>query len=386
MSGWVTPTGTDGTGGGWSFPGFAIDGNPDATFAYVANPFELTETDPLVVTISPTWCNNIRIKPTWVDDAGFAINVDAYYEDAWHNVYFGSGMDGYAWNEYAIPLNQVTAVRVAFTYLGSGAAEGGIQVFEVELYQVVPTPPGYANCVGLWRMNEASWAGDADEVIDSSGHNNHGVRVGDATTAEGKIGRCGTFGGAGSVNLGTPADLDFDGSSPFTFCFLINTSSLTAGRRIYHKRSGTRGFEIHMHDSGGIRCFYGDGVNMATNKDIIKTNIAGGNWHYIVMVVDVANDEIRGYLDGADEDNHLDISSVTGDISNGGTAYFGTYGASSYFLGLLDSMMVFNDKLSEEEILWLRNESNGREILCGVRPLVGGSLARNSLIGKGLVT
>jgi hypothetical protein len=51
--------------------------------------------------------------------------------------------------------------------------------------------------VGYWKMDEASWNGTADEVVDSSGSGNDGVRAGDATTAAGKFGNGGTFDGTG---------------------------------------------------------------------------------------------------------------------------------------------------------------------------------------------
>ncbi|GAG11492.1 unnamed protein product, partial [marine sediment metagenome] len=52
------------------------------------------------------------------------------------------------------------------------------------------SPPGYANCKGLWKMNEALWTPDqAGNVVDSSGQGNHGTPKGSvATDASGKIG------------------------------------------------------------------------------------------------------------------------------------------------------------------------------------------------------
>lgn len=50
-----------------------------------------------------------------------------------------------------------------------------------------------ANTRGLWRMDEASWNGTANEVVDSSGSGNHGTAYNSATTAAGWIDRCGSF-------------------------------------------------------------------------------------------------------------------------------------------------------------------------------------------------
>ena len=49
--------------------------------------------------------------------------------------------------------------------------------------------------VGYWKMDEASWNGTTNEVIDSSGNANHGVGVGSTkpTTGAGKFGNGGVF-------------------------------------------------------------------------------------------------------------------------------------------------------------------------------------------------
>jgi hypothetical protein len=65
--------------------------------------------------------------------------------------------------------------------------------------------------VGYWKMDEDSWSGVADEVVDSSGNGNHGVGVGATvpTTTTGKFGKGGDFDGTDDyVNAGTSTSLN----------------------------------------------------------------------------------------------------------------------------------------------------------------------------------
>jgi len=49
--------------------------------------------------------------------------------------------------------------------------------------------------IAYWRMEETTWAGTLNEVVDSSGNGNHGTAAGSAVTiAGGKLGRGGDFG------------------------------------------------------------------------------------------------------------------------------------------------------------------------------------------------
>lgn len=63
--------------------------------------------------------------------------------------------------------------------------------------------------VALWHCNEDLWDGTPNEVVDSSGQENHGVRGGSATTKAGHFGNGGTFIKATNdcVDLGTSSSL-----------------------------------------------------------------------------------------------------------------------------------------------------------------------------------
>ncbi len=97
--------------------------------------------------------------------------------------------------DYARTADQVKADYVAASSL-RGASGRAVTVGE-----------GIDSSEGLvahWAMDESAWDGTTDEVVDSSGNANHGVRVADAnTTSTAKYGRAGTFDGTGDyVDIG----------------------------------------------------------------------------------------------------------------------------------------------------------------------------------------
>jgi len=165
-----------------------------------------------------------------------------------------------------------------------------------------------------------------------------------------------SFDGSNYINLGTPASLDFDNTTNVTFSMWLKTSDTTAERRIYWKRAGTKGLDMLMSDSvgGNIQMFYGDGSSYVYATNIINTNIADGDWHHIAIVIDHSASQIRGYLDGSYENNPLNISGVTGDISGAGIAYLGGSPALD-FNGTIDEVQIYDSALTAEQIAHLYN-------------------------------
>ena len=128
------------------------------------------------------------------------------------------------------------------------------------------------------------------------------------------------------------------------------TDDLKALGRLYRKRTSQKGIDIYVNSQGGINCFYGDGIRSVFSTPVIKTNIADGLWHNITIVIDTADSQIRGYLDGTHEGTE-DISQVTGDISGAGKAFIGCQSSTlNLFMGQLDDFMIYDKVLSIQEI------------------------------------
>ena len=84
--------------------------------------------------------------------------------------------------------------------------------------------------VGLWHMNEASWNGTANEVTDSSGNGNHGVRTGVAITSD-----SGVFSRSADLEPGGAIDISGFSSTAktYTFSFWIKPQDNTVASYLF---------------------------------------------------------------------------------------------------------------------------------------------------------
>jgi len=78
------------------------------------------------------WCSKVRIYlPNMSEDVN-QIDIDAYYDDAWHDVYQGSAHDN-LWTTYWLPkIALVTQIRIRLY----SATEQDHRVAEVDFWEV----------------------------------------------------------------------------------------------------------------------------------------------------------------------------------------------------------------------------------------------------------
>ena len=88
---------------------------------------------------------------------------------------------------------------------------------------------------GYWKMNEASWPGNENEVVDSSGNANHGRSYGDANTSSTNVCRnIGTFDGSGDyIEVSDASSLDL--TSALTIEAWIYVEDVSNRRQIVSK-------------------------------------------------------------------------------------------------------------------------------------------------------
>ncbi len=200
--------------------------------------------------------------------------------------------------------------------------------------------------VGYWKMDEASWTGNPNEVVDSSGNANHGVRVADATTASGKFGNGGTFDGTGDyVNCGT-------GSS------ITSLTQFTIGGWVKTTNSGVNPFISFGELAPSLRlAHYGTraliylGSNNYRYFDNSPTNIFDNSWHYVAFVItgngqdDIDNSKM--YVDGKEQTVNL-----TYKVASPETKSFCkiAYNSQGNYTGSFDEVRIYNRALSSVEV------------------------------------
>ncbi len=260
------------------------------------------------------------------------------------------------------------------------------------------TPPGLDN-LKLWlRMNEYIGEENNDvinEVGDNGNYRNYpeewegefpspSISSGDPPYLNGAL-RFGYHGdndqyidfGAYAATKLTSIDFSIN-----LWCKLASTASqgfCTHGR---YAHSGwdlvlyTNKIYVQYNKSGGV-------YRTASPAALLSTD--GTTWNMLTFVGN-RNGDSKGeiFVDGTEIANYdtqaiLQVPDTTTYNLHIGADYAG----GSTIQGRLDNIMIFNKALTQNEINWLYNGGNGRENPYIARPLVGGSLAGNSLIGRG---
>ena len=215
--------------------------------------------------------------------------------------------------------------------------------------------------VGYWKMDEASWNGTADEVVDASGAGNDGVAVGIGgipTTGAGKFGNGGIFDGVDDY-------VDYDEN------ILDGATSGTVGMW-FKRKAWTENYTTLLTKSNGASWVYNhiqiardasaDTINLTISDNINSTsnNVNVGTidinqWYYIVMTWDGTS--LIGYLDGVEVDRYNTTISIPSDS----TLFAIGKGAATdrYFNGSIDEVRIYNRALSPGEVRDLYNFAPG---------------------------
>ncbi len=206
--------------------------------------------------------------------------------------------------------------------------------------------------VGYWKMDEASWSGGANEVIDSSGNANHGVRAGDATTSTtAKFGRAGTFDGTGDyVNITPGASLQ-NTVKKSVFMWVNPASSPASTIDIYHNGYWNSPYgDLIRLSASNIVYFYLKNTADTIGDDTSSITVANSTWTHIGYSWD--GSRVILYKNG------LAVGSFnfTGTLGSSGVnlSIGGSIG-SNYFTGKVDETRIYNRALSAGEVTALYN-------------------------------
>ena len=205
-----------------------------------------------------------------------------------------------------------------------------------------------SGCVGYWTFNE----GVGSSTADSSGMGNNGTITG-ATWVDGIRGKCLSFDGDDSVNIGDPANgsLDFGTGSFSLLCKTKTTGTVSTFHIMYNKTNGgatTPGYTMSINNSGGsLRFVLKDGIHTAQQASK-GSNYNDGNWYSLGVVFNKSSNMAICYADGVSIGS-VSISAISSSTSS--SVNF-TIGADSpYFLkGYIDECRIYKRALSEAEI------------------------------------
>jgi hypothetical protein len=200
--------------------------------------------------------------------------------------------------------------------------------------------------VGYWKMDEASWDGTADEVIDASGNGNHGVAVNGATTGAGVFGNGGLFDG---VDDYVNADMVSQISDKYTASAWIYPTRLEPQAETYGNTilatSSNYGIWL-LHNNGAIR-IHAFSSSTARYYQTTATPITLNKWHHIVVTAE-RNGEGKIFVDGELIENFT---------AENDTDWSGVFGIGDLRLdrglthqGAIDEVRIYNRALSPAEV------------------------------------
>lgn len=245
-----------------------------------------------------------------------------------------------------------------------------------------------------WHMDEGSWNGTANEVLDSSGANNHGK----AMIANGSTPRPTTATGSPAYSSGSDNTCNygqFDSTTAttrtYTYVELSNMPVLPASftfvawirstnpsdqhQRILVRDDADNGWGLSLADGTGqpkLRFFNrninntgtvtGQGANPSCGVFCLDTDpvITANNWHYIAASIDTVGKVITLYVYNASGGLLAKTSSAfsgtwqdgTGKASIGGETSASSEGVQTswHFLGNIDEVQVYSGVLAQTDI------------------------------------
>ncbi len=228
--------------------------------------------------------------------------------------------------------------------------------------------------VAEYRLDDCRWNGSVDEVVDSSGNNNHGVAFYDAETiandGAGGICRAGFFDGSEDY-VEIPDTPVLNPVGAFTASVWFRADSFGSWNGIISKltnvNSGTgRGWNIQVGRSQRIASLMAD--SSGHYRYLKSTTVPQvGTWYHVVLVHQVDNTN-RLYVNGVQEavNNHA-IAFASNPFQIG---KFYTDSSGLVFDGAIDEVELYDDALDASQVHSLymnqlaQNNYNGSPRFC----------------------
>ncbi|MBT7950194.1 MAG: LamG domain-containing protein, partial [Gammaproteobacteria bacterium] len=256
-----------------------------------------------------------------------------------------------------------TTLDTADTGVTITADDGSLTGVASAAFDVTTVPP-ITGLIAEYQMEESNWDGTADEVIDSSGNDLHGVSINGPDTSNAIPAIAGD---PGTCNYGVFDQID-DLASVADDNLLDIENSLTVTTWIYtfsHPGAGLKtilskdtNYEFHLNTSGQIFWWWGGGVRSLTSTTVIPLN----EWHHIAIIYDgdgAGSGVGTIYIDGVAEattaqDNVGTLFTNTNPLELAADQAF----AGRNFDGWIDEVRIYENVLSAAQVGVVMNETH----------------------------
>lgn len=207
------------------------------------------------------------------------------------------------------------------------------------------------NCSGLiayYRLDESSWSGTANEVVDQSGNNLHGRSVGGVTTSEAYICNGAILDGITLAYVEVADNNLLDIPDELTVSLWMK-SNVIPGGGLKSILSKDENYEFHIDSGGHIYWWWnraGGGAFTLTSNNTITV----GQWYHIAIVYSKSGAYQKIFIDGVEDPNTNNRSESlmtnADPLQIGGDQAFAT----REFDGLIDEVRIYERALSLAEI------------------------------------
>jgi hypothetical protein len=237
------------------------------------------------------------------------------------------------------------------------------KVYLMPFVLVLGLAAGIANAelVGHWKFDE----GSGNAAYDLSDYTNDGAINGGPEWVAGKIGAALEFDGSDDyVDCGNDSSLNINGE--ITVAAWVKTTSTAHG---YFVSKGTAYDEIGHYAIGqeyNVPLTFQFEIAGSGGAVELDSNIAvnDGQWHHIVGVYD--DSVLKVYIDGVEENAMSGSNSLTGSTAGGLT--IGQRGSGNIIGGIIDEVRIYNQALTEPEILAAMEGGEGYPYALGPNP------------------
>lgn len=202
----------------------------------------------------------------------------------------------------------------------------------------------------LWRMDDASWNGTANEVVDSSGKNHHGTTVNgvalDSPGASSSLSSA-LFDGTNDY-IDTNLSLDQSNATPgATFmAWVYPTEQSYRYKYIFSTNNGGADWGLSLYDTS-LYVDTGNGTSWIAYATL-------NTWQHLAVVFD-PNGGITLYKNGVKQ--YSTLTSIAFDNSSGLVTLGRDPNTGNYFTGKMDEVSVFSRPFSATEVSQYYNNS-----------------------------
>jgi len=224
--------------------------------------------------------------------------------------------------------------------------------------------------IGYWNFDE----GSGTVVKDTSSYGVDGSFYSDPQwTTNAKSGTALDFDGDASPNgdyisfPSNPSNFNINIGTTQTMSMWVKPGEANQTGYYFWKEGGCIGWSMYIESDGDFGCTLNVGNNTCTGYQTYtavtqNTNHIDGNWHHVACVVDRPNNNMTLYVDGelaasSNVDNTL--------LSNAGSLRIGTqWNNANPYNGSIDEVVVYDDKLSYDEINYIYNLGKWNKFAC----------------------